>query len=401
MECKAAQELMSDYLDDELSEEERIRLDEHLRACSRCADELAELRTVVSLCRSLPAVEPPAVFREQLYRRLAAEIGPEKKSLWQIFRDWARRGTYRSVAAVFASAIIFIFSLNGVVALRYDNPLLRLAGYGQQTEEIPPADVDAGDAEQYSRTKDFSAGIQSLQTGEAPVDVLPPGEAEGGMISFEANGADTSELTTPDGEAVAPEEPANGGAALTSEEMQRMLEAPPGMGGNSMMKATAPAPTRGMRMVHRVRIVLAVEDMAASHNRVEEITAANGGTISNITYRYGADKQEDGRQIDLQIPEAVFTPALAELEGIGRITSKEMSEVNVTVQAAAAENRLTNINRQAETLHNLRSNAPDELTLVQIDNELDFIRNEAEVLLLAIDNLNNAQIETILVPEVE
>lgn len=394
MECKAAQELLSEYLDGELSGEERIRMDEHLRSCSHCTGELTELQAIVSLCRSLPEAEPPAVFREQLYRRLAAEIGHERINLWQSVRAWARQATYRSVTAAFASVLILIFSINGIVALRYDNPLFSLAGYGRQAKQ----DIDKSAADGNT----VADNIPAANTPDVNITYrVMPFDAAGAAGADGLTGSEKT-MDLPGKEAEAPRSPVDNGDAMTAGEIREMMTSLEGKGGAAgMLKAASPVLTRGMRMAHRVRLVLAVDDLEASHGRVNEITAANAGFVSNITYRYGNDNQEEGRQVLLQIPETLFTATLAELEGLGRVTGKEMSEVNIAVQAAANESRLSNINRQAETLNGLRVTAADELKIVQIDNELDFIQNEANILTQAIENLNSAQIELVLVPNAE
>ena len=58
----AQRERLSAYLDNELSEAERIALAEHVAGCARCTAELAELRQVVSLLGSLPAPRLPRSF---------------------------------------------------------------------------------------------------------------------------------------------------------------------------------------------------------------------------------------------------------------------------------------------------------------------------------------------------
>lgn len=53
-------ELISAYLDGELSRPEIVQLLAHLDGCGRCAAELQEMQTVRSAVRSLPLLELPA-----------------------------------------------------------------------------------------------------------------------------------------------------------------------------------------------------------------------------------------------------------------------------------------------------------------------------------------------------
>lgn len=63
------------YLDDELSSDERRRIDEHLAMCADCRQELAELRVVRELLRGFPQFDPPASFQlgSEHERRKTAE----------------------------------------------------------------------------------------------------------------------------------------------------------------------------------------------------------------------------------------------------------------------------------------------------------------------------------------
>lgn len=53
-------ELLSAYLDGEVSAEERSCVVRHLETCPACRDDLAALHAARSMVRSLPTLEPPA-----------------------------------------------------------------------------------------------------------------------------------------------------------------------------------------------------------------------------------------------------------------------------------------------------------------------------------------------------
>jgi hypothetical protein len=53
---------LSSYLDDQLSEEERARVEDHLHACERCRRDLRTLRWTTGLLRETPALEVPRSF---------------------------------------------------------------------------------------------------------------------------------------------------------------------------------------------------------------------------------------------------------------------------------------------------------------------------------------------------
>jgi anti-sigma factor RsiW len=53
--CREVVELLSDYLDGELPEAERVRVDEHLAGCDGCTMVLDELRETLRLAGMLTA----------------------------------------------------------------------------------------------------------------------------------------------------------------------------------------------------------------------------------------------------------------------------------------------------------------------------------------------------------
>jgi anti-sigma factor RsiW len=75
LSCGQVLDRLSDYLDGELSAEERERLEAHLRGCDGCARFGGELREVVGLLRSQLARSPrlPDGFGDRLRRALASE----------------------------------------------------------------------------------------------------------------------------------------------------------------------------------------------------------------------------------------------------------------------------------------------------------------------------------------
>ncbi|MEK7744013.1 MAG: zf-HC2 domain-containing protein, partial [Elusimicrobiota bacterium] len=89
---------LSPYLDGALSEEERGRVDEHLRACADCAAHLEGLRSVSKLVSSLPKKPLPTGFLQRLNRRAAA---PQESP----FTLWLPAGPAR-MAAFAATGIL-------------------------------------------------------------------------------------------------------------------------------------------------------------------------------------------------------------------------------------------------------------------------------------------------------
>jgi anti-sigma factor RsiW len=74
--CRQAVELMSDYVDGDLSRRDRRRLERHLANCDACTEYLAQLRaTIAASGRVAPEDLPPEVLEGlvDLYRQFRAD----------------------------------------------------------------------------------------------------------------------------------------------------------------------------------------------------------------------------------------------------------------------------------------------------------------------------------------
>jgi len=71
MECTKTQDMLSSYLDGDLSDREQEEIAGHIRQCSRCAEEERALRETLSLLRNLPAEAAPPELLEGVRLRIA------------------------------------------------------------------------------------------------------------------------------------------------------------------------------------------------------------------------------------------------------------------------------------------------------------------------------------------
>ena len=75
--CRQAVELMADYLDGRLADNDRQRLEAHLAGCPHCSEYLAQLRVTID---ALGHADPDELTTEaldelvDLYRRCRADI---------------------------------------------------------------------------------------------------------------------------------------------------------------------------------------------------------------------------------------------------------------------------------------------------------------------------------------
>ncbi|MGH7831904.1 MAG: zf-HC2 domain-containing protein [Candidatus Binatia bacterium] len=81
MNCQEVKEVCSDYLDRRLAPMRMVSIQEHLRICPDCSQEMEELSKTVFLIRSLEEIEPSHDFLSRVHRKITR--GREKKrSAW-------------------------------------------------------------------------------------------------------------------------------------------------------------------------------------------------------------------------------------------------------------------------------------------------------------------------------
>lgn len=124
MQCSEIKEMLSAYIDEVLDEHEKAGVEEHLRACSACLQELNELKETVTLLRSLDEVSPPEGFRQQLRERLEKEAAITGTGSWRLgLRRWLT-GSWK-----YAAAAVLILGI-GISAGLYTLKSSGLHSYG-------------------------------------------------------------------------------------------------------------------------------------------------------------------------------------------------------------------------------------------------------------------------------
>lgn len=105
--CNEMQELLSSYVDDELSQEELERVNEHLADCESCAKELALLREVTSKVKDLPEPDFPPELHRKLMEKTREQSGRRTRQA---------RIPFRSYAAM-AAGVLLMFTALSFIAL--------------------------------------------------------------------------------------------------------------------------------------------------------------------------------------------------------------------------------------------------------------------------------------------
>jgi anti-sigma factor RsiW len=66
--CKELTELITDYLEERLSQTDRVRFEQHLTACTGCVVYLDQMRSTINVLGAKPPVKIPSAIESDLLK---------------------------------------------------------------------------------------------------------------------------------------------------------------------------------------------------------------------------------------------------------------------------------------------------------------------------------------------
>ncbi len=196
MRCEEIQERLSAYLDRELEPAERQALEDHLRECAGCRQELALLRQTVSTLQSLEEME----VSPQLTAAIQAGVSARGRSRWQ---DLASRLFFPIHIKVPLEAMALVLITLGVVYLYRSAPELAQAPQPQAVteyaarEQAAPSTAERRDRQQRVARKESADEIRARSEVQEEREVMKepdvaarplqkeaPATALGGVLSI-------------------------------------------------------------------------------------------------------------------------------------------------------------------------------------------------------------------------
>lgn len=121
MNCKQVRELLSDYIDNLIENEDVTAIEAHLAQCESCRKEYEELLHIVNLLSELPEKKLPDTFDERLHEALLA-VNAEREAVTVVpvsrRKSFVKRIT--SVAAIFVVGLFVIAMYNNSDQLMFE-----------------------------------------------------------------------------------------------------------------------------------------------------------------------------------------------------------------------------------------------------------------------------------------
>ena len=191
-------DLLSQFLDGQLSRSQQNRVNGAVRSCAACAEELEGLRSTVSLLQNLPDLTPSRSFVMAAPPPLLVPVRP---ALPLRLPNWAYAGA-ASLAALALMLTVAVDVTGFPYAAQPASPEAVSTAELQQSQPVDPTSASQRAAAPPDNSADDSANRAGL-TAPAETDALPPES----MAMESASAADAEGLEGPEGPEGSPGEP--------------------------------------------------------------------------------------------------------------------------------------------------------------------------------------------------
>lgn len=98
---------LSEYLDNNITPQERAEIEEHLKTCQECASALSELQKTVEHIKTVEEITPPAWLTQKIMTKVRAEAETKKSLFEKLFLPLSIKLPLQAVAVVFLAVTAF------------------------------------------------------------------------------------------------------------------------------------------------------------------------------------------------------------------------------------------------------------------------------------------------------
>lgn len=379
MNCKACNDKLSLYLDQEVTPEERVQIDAHLKTCDACRKEYEELKKVQEMLKELPMKELPEGFEAELHEKLIQakqemKQTPKHENTVKHIADHFRRNIKRYSLAVAACLIVLVSyeSLGPTGMIMTKNaPMETAVEYdGGMTESAPTISLQEADTNFAPATEEFQ-----LTDEEMAAESVAP-EMERGEEALDAVGAMAEEPTS--------EMPS---VSVTSKDRSAQTN---------------------RKIIQTGYISMDIEDYDATLESIMDMTVKMGGYVEDMStrfqYGYRTENPLKMGHVTIRIPQMEFQGVMRTLDEFGQITDQNMTAEDITHQYRDMANEVANLEVREAKLREIMEKAEEIKDVLQVESELSRVRgqiNQLKGTLIQWDQLVSLSRITINLYEVE
>lgn len=337
MNCNEVRELLSLYIDDELDENEKLLVEQHLQICEECRKELEEYKKIIQALQEIPDEEPPLGYCKRLHEKLLAaeaertelhesniketpvEITEIPRKTKNKMSRWLK---YGSVAAAFA-LVFLVYGMNNL-------------GMKNAKSEMS-----------YDMT-------QSKGAAEAPA--APAESADFGTMDVRGEAEESK----------------------AKEEYQYSLMS---------------VPEIEMKIIKTGNLRVETKDYEKFISDMTIEVQNLGGYLENSNSEVYQVFENDDRLMygnhKIRVPEEKFYEFINYIESASLVKIKNISETDVTKEYAEKDNKVKNLEVQEEHLRSLFDKAQTVEEMLLIENELRRVRTEIDALNISLKDIDD------------
>ena len=322
MDCRKIEQLVSPYVDGELTRAETDMVKAHLSACTDCQQEYEGLMQLSSVMKSInrEEVPAPAGFSAAVMQRIREE---EKVVPLTGKTNWWGRHWKQTVAGIAAAAVLMVSTtlMNGI------GPLVQIAD--NPPSILQPDNLPGGDT-------------QTNDPGQDPGNISnnnPGGDPATGPNSGPGNGSQTDPGSSP------------------------------------VQIAQNPGPVQYSPVVflskERFLVSTLLEIKAGGADRAQQQALSLAGQYQAQVQNLGQQVNDNGRHTVLKVTvdKSQAGKLIAGLEKLGQIMDKEVSRTDINLQFASKLSQYQNLVAQ-------RNAQPDPDDITALDARIAALENE-------------------------
>ena len=241
MNCETVKEMLWAYLEKETTAEEAVKIEEHLKNCAVCREELELQKEIMDSLQNIPDEELPDGFHANLMQKLQVEAAPNvvpfpvKKKKAPVYKQWG-------MIAAAVMVVVAAGGMNGMLGMR--------DAQNAAVQELQKVDT--------VNLAEYAAEDMTAEEGSEDKMLLKANTADQKKMKAPAAGATVASATAEDTFAVY-----DGAVTETAEEAESF----------SM--------TRSVEVQMTDTVVLAVTDTMQAKTALQDLILAAGGYEEN------------------------------------------------------------------------------------------------------------------------
>ncbi len=336
MNCKEFNDKLSLFIDDELNNEEKKQIEEHIKDCNNCRKQYVILKKIVDELNAVPQEQLPEGYCKNLHNKLKQV---HKKS--KIKFNWRR---YTIVAATVVLVFVAGFIYMGANQNILDESMNRAGS--ELKYDLAPAPPPASEPEAtYENDKSSDDGISE-------------GSYELSYVLEEDNKSQNYSKTS---------------LQNTDKRTESYKE---------------------LKIIKDGYVYIETEDYNTFTENLIVVIRTFNGYVQNQENYTNSYKSHNGKELKngsmiIRVPQDKFYDTMEYISNNGAIRNESTNETDVTKSYYEKDNKVKNLKVQEERLLELVNDAENVTEILQIENELSRTRTEIDNLNIDLSNIDD------------